>query len=60
MARMLGDINGDGVLNVLDIVMLANMVLENEYDEVADVNQYGVLNVLDIVTLANWVLSPSE
>ena len=53
-----GDINEDGTLNILDVVMLANMVLANEYDIVADVNEDGDLNVLDIVTLAYWVLNP--
>ena len=54
----LGDVNCDGILNVLDIVIVANMVLANEYDATADVNEDGELNVLDIVTLANWVLNP--
>ena len=54
----LGDVNCDGTLNVLDIVIAANIVLANEYDATADVNEDGELNVLDIVTLANWVLNP--
>jgi uncharacterized protein (TIGR02145 family) len=52
----LGDVNCDGSLNVLDIVLAANMVLADEYDEIADVNGDGELNILDLVTLVNWVL----
>jgi len=52
----LGDVNCDGQLNVLDIVIAANMVLADEYDELADVNEDGELNILDLVTLVNWVL----
>ena len=54
----LGDVNCDDSLNVLDIVLAANMVLADEYDVIADVNEDGALDVLDLVTLANWVLYP--
>ena len=53
----LGDVNCDGELNVLDIVLAANIVLANEYDELADVNGDGQLNILDLVTLVNIILS---
>ena len=55
-----GDTNGDGSLNILDIVMLANMVITNNCDEIGDVNSDGSCNVLDIVTLVNWVLFPED
>jgi len=58
----LGDINGDGLWNVLDVVTLANAVLANTADELqyacaADLNSDSLFNVLDIVTLANCVLA---
>jgi hypothetical protein len=58
----LGDINGDGQWNVLDIVSLANCVLADSCDTLpyacaADVNADGNYNVLDIVSLANCVLA---
>ncbi|SVE20901.1 uncharacterized protein METZ01_LOCUS473755, partial [marine metagenome] len=58
----LGDINGDGGYNVLDIVTLANCVLANNCAELenscaGDLNGDGGYNVLDIVTLANCVLA---
>ncbi len=58
----LGDLNGDGGWNVLDIVTLANCVLagdclELEYGCAGDLNGDGGWNVLDIVTLANCVLA---
>ena len=55
---ILGDSNGDGVLNVLDVVLLVNLVLAPSYEECADTNSDGVLNVLDVVTLVNFVLAP--
>jgi predicted metal-binding protein len=58
----LGDINGDGGWNVLDIVTLANCVLAQNCadlgnDCLGDLNDDGGYNVLDIVTLANCVLA---
>ncbi len=53
----LGDVNGDGDLNILDIVIIANIILGSaENVPEADVNQDGQLNILDIVTLVNMIL----
>ena len=57
---ILGDINEDGQLNVLDIVIVANMVLVGEYDEIADVNEDGELNILDLVIMVNLVLNGND
>jgi hypothetical protein len=52
-----GDLNSDGIANVLDIVLLVNLVLgSNEPGDCSDVNGDGILNVLDIVLLVNIVL----
>ena len=54
-----GDLTGDGILNVLDVVALVNIVLGNA-DPVSngDLNGDGVLNVLDIVMLVDIILNP--
>ena len=57
-STILGDVNDDGALNILDIVIIANIILgsaENVPD--ADVNQDGEVNILDIVALANIILN---
>ena len=54
---LLGDVNGDGELNILDLVIIANMVLAGEYIEIADVNNDGELNILDIVNVVNIILN---
>ena len=43
------DINGDGIVNVLDLVLVANALGE----EVPDLNGDGVVNILDLVIVAN-------
>ena len=55
---LLGDSNGDTLLNVLDVVLLVNLVLAPAYEECADINSDGILNVLDVVLLVNFVLAP--
>jgi hypothetical protein len=53
-----GDLNSDGLTNVLDVVLLVNLVLtaETQPDACSDVNGDGLLNVLDVVLLVNIVL----
>ena len=53
---LLGDINEDGELNILDIVSLVNLVLAEEYNSNGDINGDGSLNILDIVSLVNLIL----
>jgi len=52
----IGDINEDGGVNVLDVVILANIILTGENLPEGDINGDGVNNVLDIVGLVNIIL----
>ena len=53
-----GDLNGDGILNILDIVVLANLILSgDDSNPTGDLNQDGSYNILDIVILVNLILS---
>ena len=51
-----GDINDDGILNILDVVSLVNLVLSNNYEASGDINGDDMLNILDIVSLVNLIL----
>ncbi len=52
-----GDINYDGEVNILDVVVLVNIVLGLEEENPAgDLNQDNVINVLDIILLVNIIL----
>jgi hypothetical protein len=55
--NMLGDVNSDGIINVLDVVMIVNIVLSNGYNELADLNDDSIINVLDIVQVINIILN---
>ena len=52
-----GDINNDGSIDVLDIVVAVNCVLSNEYNSLADLNLDSTVDVLDIVQLVNIILN---
>ena len=57
LSYFLGDLNSDGIYNVLDVVALVNIVLG--YDEPnlsGDLNSDGIYNVLDIIALINIIL----
>ena len=56
--QVLGDVNGDNMLNVQDLVLIVNMILgEIDIDYLsADVNGDGVVNIQDLVILANTIL----
>ena len=55
---ILGDMNGDENLDVLDIVGLVNMILsEQGNNPLGDLNGDGSYNILDVVILANIILS---
>ena len=51
-----GDVNGDGVLNILDVVMIVNIILTNETNSSADYNGDGEVNILDIVSMVQLIL----
>ncbi|MDZ7261763.1 MAG: dockerin type I domain-containing protein, partial [candidate division KSB1 bacterium] len=58
-----GDVNGDGVRNILDIIMIVNIILGKmtptpEQSWAADCNGDGTINILDIILLINWILHP--
>jgi predicted outer membrane repeat protein len=56
-SSLTGDLNGDGLLNILDVVILVNIVLGyGDPLPSGDLNGDGVLNVLDVVVLVNIIL----
>ena len=47
------DLNADGEVNILDLVIVANAI--GESDSKADVNGDGVVNILDLVQIENHI-----
>tara|TARA_Y100001970_G_C14225611_1_gene855465 strand:- start:1070 stop:2119 length:1050 start_codon:yes stop_codon:yes gene_type:complete len=57
---LLGDLNFDGIINVIDVVSLVNGILSGNFTNdqmlVADLNGDETINVIDIVSLVNMIL----
>ena len=59
---MIGDVNLDNTINVVDIVVLVGIILDNETPNldqfyVSDINQDLALNIVDIVQIVGLILS---
>ena len=58
----LGDVDGDGDINVVDVTALVNLVVgsgdtSNYKRNAADINGDGIINVVDVTALINIILS---
>jgi hypothetical protein len=58
--RILGDMNGDGTVNILDAIILGNAFLStpgsSNWNPNADINGDGIVNILDAIILGNHFL----
>ena len=55
--ELIGDLNQDGNINILDVTILINLILDAEYLDLADFNNDGGLNILDLIVLVDLILS---
>ena len=55
---MIGDINEDSIINILDVILIMNIILGmGEFNSLADLNNDSSINILDIVQVVNIILS---
>jgi len=61
VSNLIGDLNNDGALNVVDVVILVSVILEGNPTNfqlwASDINMDGMINVVDIVQLIDNILS---
>lgn len=60
--RLNGDINDDGAVNIVDVILLQKHLLNKdtltvEQAEYADFNQEGVLNSFDLIAIKRALLA---
>ena len=55
---ILGDVNGDGLVDISDVVLLVNIILNdgNSGNQAADVNNDSHVDISDVVQLVNIIL----
>ena len=54
---ILGDINNDNIVNILDIVEIVNLIFNNNevYIEIADMNYDGKINIYDLIHMVEVI-----
>ena len=57
---LIGDLNEDGIINVIDIIRIVNIILDgnvtNYESQAGDANEDGIINVIDIIQIVNIIL----
>ena len=58
---ILGDINQDSVIDILDVVLIINFILYQEDPSIAeeiasDLNSDGIINIQDVILIINIIL----
>ena len=51
-----GDLNGDGVVNIQDIVLVIYVIINGAENDNADINGDGFINILDVVQIINIII----
>ena len=53
-----GDINSDGIINIVDAIFIIQYILGNDISGecLPDINQDGIVNVSDVVILVDFIL----
>ena len=54
--ELLGDVNEDSFIDILDVILTVNLILNNAYDHLADINFDNTIDILDIVQIINIIL----
>ena len=61
VAPMIGDVNGDGQVNITDVTMLINAVMNENFNGIymrnADIDSSGGHNITDVTMLINMVMN---
>ena len=56
--NLLGDLNGDDNIDILDIILIVGIILDNSgYNPIADFNSDSVIDVMDIVQIIGMILN---
>lgn len=52
---LIGDLNEDMILNILDVIIIIDIILNAESSDLADINEDGIVNILDVIELVSII-----
>jgi len=56
-SNLLGDLNYDGEIDVVDAIIIINIILNEQFDSLADLNEDNAINIIDIVLLVDIIIN---
>ena len=56
MNHTLGDLDLDGIINIVDIILAIDFILNDTYNYLLDINEDGLNDILDIVQIIELIL----
>ena len=56
-SNLIGDINTDSTVDILDVVQTISLIFNNGYNYLADLNQDGNVNIQDVILIVNIILN---
>ena len=57
MNSVLGDINNDQIVDILDLILVVNYILLGNYESCSDLNSDGLISILDVIQIINIILA---
>ena len=57
ISDIMGDLNFDLSVNILDVIILVNTIIQNEFIDNGDLNYDNQINVQDIILIVNIIIS---
>ena len=54
---LIGDINSNGLVNIVDIIAFINLIMDDIYLISADIDLSGSIDVADIIIIINIILN---
>ena len=56
-SSLIGDINADGAIDILDVIQSINLIFNNQYNNIADINEDDIINIQDIILIVSIILN---
>jgi hypothetical protein len=55
--NLVGDLNDDGEINIIDVILVVDLILNGEFNSLVDINEDEAITIIDVVLLINIILN---